>query len=45
MLSTLVYNKRKQIVEAFPLVIPPYGSITDDYFKQLAKLTSATVFE
>lgn len=44
-LSTLIYNKRKNIVEAFPVILHDYGTIAQDYIKQLSKVTGAAVFD
>ena len=45
MLSTLIYNLRKGIVEAYPLIIKDYGTQAEIYFKELTKLTGATLFD
>ena len=34
-LSTLIYNNRKQIVDAYPLILREYGTVSQEYFKQL----------
>lgn len=44
-LSTLVYNLRKGIIEAYPLIIKEYGTQAQLYFKELTKLTGATLFD
>lgn len=44
-LSTLIYNRRKNIVEAYPLILKDYGTIAKDYFKQLALTTEAIIFD
>lgn len=38
-MSTLIYNIRKNIVEAYPLILREYGTIVSDYFKQISKMT------
>lgn len=45
MLSTLIYNKRKSIVEAFPVILHDYGTIAQEYIKQLSKITGAAIFD
>lgn len=44
-MSTLVYNLRKNIVEAYPLILREYGSQAEVYFQQLAQTTGATIFD
>lgn len=44
-MSNLIYNKRKNIVEAYPVLLHGYGSITQDYLKQLSKSTGAQIFD
>lgn len=44
-LSTLIYNIRKNIVEAYPVVVHNYGSKTQEYLQQLSKVTGATIFD
>lgn len=43
--STLIYNIRKGIVEAYPVVHHNYGSKVQDYMQQLSKVTGATIFD
>lgn len=44
-LSTLIYNKRKNVVEAYPIILNDYGSIPQQYLKQLSKVTGAVIFD
>lgn len=44
-LSTFVYNLRKGIVEAYPLIIKDVGSKAQEYLKQLAETTGSVLFD
>ena len=44
-LSTFIYNKRKNVIEAVPLIIHEYGTVPEEYYRQLVKVTGATLYD